>query len=77
MSAAGIVTTQPRQYRVSLARTVFADIQVEATSPAAARELAMRRLDDARRKFVAEAYVYRTEIIDGVIDGKPVWIEAS
>lgn len=66
---------RPRQFRVSLAHMVFAEIQVEATSASVARELALQRKAEATRKLVAEPFTYRTEIIERVVDGQPLWTE--
>lgn len=67
---------QPRRYRVSLAHMVFAEIQVDAVSPAAARELAMQNKTAATRKFATDVFHYRTEQIARMVDGVPVWEEA-
>lgn len=68
---------QPRRYRVSLAHMVFAELQVDALTPADAHELALKRKSEAIRKFATEAFHYRTEQIARMVDGVPVWEEVT
>jgi hypothetical protein len=66
---------QPRPFRVSLAHLVIAEIEITSTTPAAARELALQQVGQARRRLTAAPYAFRTETIERMVDGKPLWVE--
>lgn len=66
-----------RDYRVSVAYTVFAEVVIRSESGASARAVAMQNPRSLKRKFRTEPFFYRTEVCSLDAAGNKVWREVD